>query len=69
MTIDQAATGLVEAVKQTSTGELLRLAMLLAEASESASERRGEEEQVFRAMGPLIGAVLSERHRADMLDA
>lgn len=67
MTINQAAEKLIGAMQDTSTGELLRLGVMMMEATNSATERRGEEEKVFRALGPLIGAVLSERHRADYL--
>lgn len=66
MTIEEATANLVDAMQRTSSGELLRLSMLLLEASDSATERRGEEELVFRAMGPLIGAVLYARHKNEI---
>ena len=63
MTIDEATTGLIEAIEETDTGELLALAAMLAEASEQASETRGTRERVFAAFGPLLGAILTERHK------
>ena len=63
MTIDEATTGLIEAITETDTGELLALAAMLAEASANASERRGTPERVFAAFGPLLGALLSERYK------
>ena len=63
MTIENATAGLIEAITETDTGELLALAALLAEASENASETRGTRERVFAAFGPLLGAILTERYK------
>ena len=58
---------LVASMKDADTGELLALAALLAEASDNATEARGTEERIFKALGPVIGAVLTERVRVDAL--
>ena len=69
--IEEATAGLIEAIEETDTGELLALIALLIEASNQATETReregtGQRERVFAAMGPLIGVVLTERHSEEM---